>query len=64
MFKRKYEFYISYNFINSNGPGFGSIDLTRTKPIKSFDDMSELIEDIKKVNNLDSVVITNIYRIK
>ena len=63
MFNRKYKYYVSHNFTNSKGSGFGSCEITRDKPIKSFEDMRGLLEDIKKANNLDSVVITYIYEL-
>lgn len=64
MFRRKYKYYIAYNYKNVNGTGFGSCDISGDKPIKTSEDMNQLVDDIKKKNDFNALVILTIYKLK
>lgn len=57
MFRKQYNYHISYSFKSSKGDGIASLDLTRTTKIKSFEDLANVREYIRNLNKFDSVVI-------
>ena len=58
-----YNYLVSYIF-SSKGyltPGYGTIQLSREKKIKTFEDINEITEFIKKSMNTEDIVNLNIY---
>lgn len=58
-----YNYLISYIF-SSKGyltPGYGTMQLSREKKIKTFEDINEITEFIKKSMNTEDIVNLNIY---
>lgn len=58
-----YNYLISYIF-SSKGyltPGYGTMQLSREKKIKTFEDINEITEFIKKSINTEDIVNLNIY---
>ena len=58
-----YNYLVSYIF-SSKGyltPGYGTIQLSREKKIKTFEDINEITEFIKKSINTEDIVNLNIY---
>lgn len=64
MFGKRYGYHISYLFKSSKGDGIASVDLARTKKIKSFDDLENVSEYIRNFNKFDNVNIICYQRVK
>jgi len=62
MFNKKYNYFISYNYKNTNKIGFGSCTAVRKHKL-SIQDTNILRKTIEEVNNIEEVVILNIVRL-
>lgn len=54
-----YRYFVSYNFIDDNGSGFGNIDMGTQSPIDTMGQVRAIENYIKDRNNSRHVCITN-----
>lgn len=64
LFERRYVYFVSLNYGNTERTGFGNVEILRNKPINDFDDIADIVNAIEKDFNLEDVVILSWSRMK
>jgi FtsZ-interacting cell division protein YlmF len=67
VFGRKYKYFVSYGYQqypNNKDIGNGMIEIITIKPIKTYEDISDIAEHIREKHDWRSVVILNYKKIK
>ena len=54
-----YSYYVAYQFKTNTQSGWGYINISRNKKVKTMDDITSMEEYIEKENEFDSVIIIN-----
>lgn len=64
MFKRKYFYYVSYNYTDKEGQGLGSVIYETEKKLNTVNEIDEVAKYLIKKLEFESIVILNWIRIK
>ena len=58
--KKKHRYLIVYHLKEDKGAGVGNCVVETHKKIKSFEDIESVQEQLKTINNAESIIITNL----
>lgn len=63
--KLPYQYHVVYTFKKATGEtGNGSMTINRYKAVESADDVTSMLDFVKKENDFEEAVITNFMRLK